>query len=343
MLVNIFLLVLILVRVVIGIRLFVTGRKNHLPNLIWLSSSMFLTAITLLFAPSEGNPLGNLPVSIWAFFGGTLVSLIPVIVFNQLTFYKDKKSPAKWIWIAFIASFAVALYGVILSESNYNQSAWLAAYIPGTVLIWAWHGWLAHQALNQVASQPSVEYWVKARYRLMTVYAVMLVISVLASFVRIVFAGGSSLTPLGSLTGLITLLGQIASLILMFLVWVMPESFRLWLNRNHQTQMEEQAYEQALAVLNILGTAMSDDTKLPKTLAIVAIRKTIGREINSEDSKKIEARVITLGYEDWYAFLNNPELHTFLKEVANVNPQDVLGKAKYILRENQSLFTLQAK
>ncbi len=343
MIVNIFLLVLVFVRLVIGARLFMVGRNNNLPNLIWLALSMLVTAIGLLFAPTEGNPLGNLPISIWVFLGASIVPLIPIIIFNQLTFYKDRKSPALWVWIVFIICFVFALYGAMISKSNYEQSPWITAYAPAVILIWAWHGRLAYQALKPIASQPAVEYWVKIRYRLITVYSIVLIIGVVVSFVRIVFAGGSALSVLGSVTGLITLLAQIASVALMFLAWVMPEGFRLWLNRSHQAFVDEQAYEQAFAILNILGTSMSDGTKLPKTLALVAIRKTIGNEISSEDSKKIENYAIRLGYDQWYTFLNDPYLYRFLREVANVNPQDVLGKAKQTLRENQSLFTLQAK
>lgn len=342
MLINVFLFLLILVRLVTGVRLFVTGRKNKLPNLIWLSAHMVITIIPLLFAPTEGNPLGNLPFSIWVFSVGTCISMIPIIVFNQLTFYKDRKSPAVWVWLVFVICWLGTFYGVTVSESNYNQSPWTAAYVPSTIVIWVWHGWLANQAFKQIESQPSVEHWVKMRYQLMTFYSIVLIIGVLGSFARIVFAGGSALPTLGILTGLVTLIAQITSVTLLFLVWVMPEAFRLWLNRRYQAFVEEQSYEQALAVLNILGTAMSD-SKLPRTLAIIAIRKTISAKINSEDSKQIEAYAVKLGYDDWFTFLNTPALTVFLREVANVNPQDVLTRAKYTLRENQSLFTLQAK
>lgn len=343
MLINILLFALGLIRLITGIRLFLVGRKNRLANLFWLAGSMVIGVITYLFAPSDGNPLAVLPFSIWIFSAANCLSMACIIVFNQLTFYKNRKSPAIWFWAIFIVSWALTFYGASISESNYNQSPLLACYIISTVLIWSWHGWLANQAGKQVASQPLVEYWVKVRYQLISSYSIMLIVAVLGSLARIIFAAGSAASPLGTLTGAVTLLSQIVSVILLFLVWVMPEWFRLWVNRRHAEFVEEQAYEYASTVLNILGTAMADGTKLPKTLALVAIRKTIAQEINSDNSKKIEAHVAKLQYEDWYAFLSNPNLANFLREIANVNPQETLTRAKYSLRDNQSLFTLQAK
>lgn len=343
MFINVFLSILIIIRLLTGFRLLVAGRKNNLPSLIWLSVSMFVTVIILLFAPVEGNPLANLPFSLWVFTIGSIVGQASLIIFNQLTFYKDRKSPAGWVWGIFVILSALALYGVTVSESNFKQSPWVAASSPCAVIIWAWHGLLAYQALTQIASEKTVQDWVKARYQLIVAYAVVLTVGAIASIIRNFFAEGALQSSLGSLMATISLITQIVSIALLFLVWAMPESFRLWLNRNYQARMDEHAYVQALAIMDIIGTSMSQGTKLPKTLALVGIRKTIGREINTEDSKKIEAHVIGLGYDDWSNFLNNPELHTFIKEIANANPNDVLSNARRTLIENQSLFTIQAK
>src|SRR6185369_12385769 len=98
------------------------------------------------------------------------------------------------------------LYGVFISESNYNQSPWVASYVFSQLLVWGWHAWSAYQALAGFANDRAVEDWVKSRYRLIINYSILLMIGVVASFIRTVFAGGSALTPLGALMGIITLL-----------------------------------------------------------------------------------------------------------------------------------------
>ena len=339
----IFLVLLILIRIVTGIRLLALARRNRLPNLVWLSASMFVTAGLLLFAPAPGNPLGNLPISLWIFTIGALAGEIFLVMFNQNTFYKDRKSPVAWIWIFLIACGMVSIYGVFVSESNNHQSVWVAAHIFVATLIWAWHGGLASQALARVKAENSVQDWVKTRYRLIVLYSIVLMIGSVASASRFLFINNETQPVLDAIISAIGLITQIASVTLMFLVWVMPEQFRLWLNRNQQKRVDERVYTHASAILDILGTGMSSGTNLPKTLALVSIRRMISRQINTEDSKKIESHVVKLGYDDWYSFLEQPELSVFLKEVANVNPNNVLKNAKNTLIENQSLFTIQAQ
>ena len=209
---------------------------------------------------------------------------------------------------------------------------------------WAWHGWSAYQARAGFTIEQKVEDWIKSRYRLIGLYAIILVIGQIGSFIRIVYAGGPTVTSLGNAMGLLTLITQITAVILQFLVWVMPEGFRQWLNRNQQLHTEERNREQALVILDILGSAMSEGTDLPKLVALFIIRKAIGHKIHSEDSNKIEAHAITLGYNQWLDLLENPELHILIENSpAALAPRQVIDKAKRALIERQSLFTMQAK
>lgn len=345
MVIIILLLTLIALRLIIGARLFVSARQNNLPNLNWLGAYFLLFSIGAIFAPIENSPLGNLPISLYILVGvGTLLTQPMIILFNQTTFYQGRKSPAAWFWAIFIITGLATLYGVFISESNFNQSLWVSAYVPTQLLIWGWHIWAAYQAFKGLEQETAVEDWIKSRYRLIIWYSALLVVGVGASLIRILFAGGSTANPLGGLMAIITLLMQIASVVVQFLAWVMPENFRQWLNRDQKKHSEERTHEQALAVLNILGTAMSDGTGVSKILALFSIRKAIGLQINSDEAKQVEARAVNMGFDEWMEMLNHPELYTAIKNTgANVNPHNVLGKAKQTLIEKQSLFTLKAK
>ncbi len=346
MAVNILLYLLILLRLLIGIRLIAVGKRNNLPNLYWLAGAFLVTVLGLLFAPTVGNPLGDLPFSLWLFIiGGAVGGQALLIVFNQTTFYQNKKSPVAWFWLIFAVTSVITIYGISISESNYSQSPWVAAYIvPTQFLVWGWHGWAASQARKNVMADSAVEDWVKSRYQLITVYSILIIIGVAGSLVRIVVAGGSAQSALGNLMGIITLLMQISSVTLQFLVWVMPEGFRRWLNRDQKKHSEDRIHEQAQAVLNILGTAMSDGTGVSKMLALFTIRKVIGMQINSEETAQVEARAVNMGFDEWMETLNHPELYMGIKNAgANINPYDVLDRVKQTLIEKQSLFTLKAK
>ncbi len=316
----IFLVLLILIRIVTGIRLLALARRNHLPNLVWLSTSMFVTAGLLLFAPAPGNPLGNLPISLWIFTIGALAGEVFLVMFNQNTFYKDRKSPVAWIWIFLIACGMVSIYGVFVSESNNHQSVWVVAHIFVAALIWAWHGRLASQALARVKAENSVQDWVKTRYRLIVLYSIVLMIGSVASASRFLFINNETQPVLDAIISAIGLITQIASVTLMFLVWGMPEQFRLWLNRNQQKRVDERVYTHASAILDILGTGMSSGTNLPKTLALVSIRRMISRQINTETQRKSNLMWLSLAMMIGIPFLNSPSCLFSSKKLPTSTP-----------------------
>lgn len=346
MIVNLLIFVLIFVRLLIGIRLVIFARENNLPNVYWLAAQFFMVAIGALFAPSVGNPLGDLSISLWVYYVGAayLATVVTIIAFNHTTFYRNRKSPIWW-YIGFCAVFTlITLYGVINSKSNYDQHPFLAFNSFGVILVWGWHGWSAFQSLSGLVNEGTVEDWVKSRYRMIVLYSIALGISAVSSFVRVSFAGGGNTTLLGDVTSLVTVTAHIVAAVLQFLVWVMPKGFRKWLNRNYEARVEGQAHDRADFILDILGTAMSDGTGMSKMMAMYSLRKTIGDEIHATGSTAIALHAVNMGYKEWLAILNHPELYIFVKTyVTATTPLCVIDKARQALAEKQSLFTLQSR
>lgn len=345
MIVNILLVIMIVLRIIIATQMIGTAWRNRLHNLYWLALSFLAVGIGAAFGPSEGNPLGNLPVSKWLFTGSAVILASAFALgFNHNTFYKNRKSPLAWYMGLFVICAFIGIFGLWNSESSYALNPLVAFALIPVILIWAWHAWAAYQALGEISQDQEVEDWIKSRYRLMITYGIFLSIGGMASFVRTYFAGGSSLTPLGSATATITLVAQISAVILQFLTWVIPESFRRWLNRNHQARVDKQTRQEALVILDLIGSALSTNTGIPSMAALYSLRKIIGRQIKTEDAQKIEQRTIKMGYEDWMSVLNNPDLHMLIREYSvNANTNMAIEQAKQILIEKQSLFTMQAK
>jgi len=233
---------MILLRIIIGVRLVIVARRNNLPNLYWLAAMFFTVAIGVLFAPTEGNPLGDLPISLWMFIGmANAITMFLIIPFNQATFYRDRKSP-QWWYVGLCTILAIlTVYGLIRSESNYNQNPWAALASLGIMITVIWHGWAAYRALAAVAKERAVEDWIKARYRLIVLYSALVVILTAAGMVRTVFAGGATETPLGNAMALLELIVNITLVSVQFLAWVMPEGYRRWLNRNYQSPVQDEA------------------------------------------------------------------------------------------------------
>jgi len=343
--VNLLLFVLIVLRLVIGVRLLTVARQNALPNLNWLAAHFLVQAFGLAFAPTQGNPLGEFAFSLFMFIAvGTMTAIGLMIVFNHITFYQGKASPAVWIAVFSGVCWLATLYGVAISPSGYEQSAWVAAYIPTQFLILGWHGWLAYQAWQTVKQSNLTEDWVIARYQLIVTYVIAILIGAASSLVRILFAGGSAVTPLGQTTALIALVSQILTVVLQFLVWVMPEAFRRWLNRNQEAHTKERASLAALATLEIIGQAMTRDTRLVQIICGSAARDSIGKWLGTDDSTTIDRRISTMGYQDWEQLLNRKDFYNAikLKSDPQADVEQGIENARQALIAHQSLFTMKA-
>jgi hypothetical protein len=240
MLINFLLILMLVLRLWTAAVLFLTGRQNKLTNLFWLAASFVLFAIGASFAPTAGNPLGHLMVSLWLFIMLGILAAFATIQFVSETFYRNQKAATSWIWGVAAAMSAVALYGAWLSTSNTHQHP-LAAALPALLcVIFGWQGWTGYQAWAGVAREKAVEDWVKGRYLLVVCYSIFQFVGCLSSTARIFLAGGNAATALGGLMAIITLLTNIGLVAFAYLAWAAPQGFYQWLNRNYRpVEMKE--------------------------------------------------------------------------------------------------------
>jgi hypothetical protein len=343
-LILIFLVATLVIRFLIGARLFVSSRQNNLPNLQWLALYFFVNAFNILFAPHPYNPLGNQSFSLAMFVLPVLVTQILLILFNRDTFYKDKQSPAIWFWVIFAITSIGTIYGVAISPSSSEQSPWVATYVISQLLIWLWHAQVAYQAWSGIARERTVEDWVKSRYLLIAAYPLVFVIGSLASAIRIVFTGGAGTDTLGITAAAVTLFAQFISVVMQYLAWVLPETFRLWLNRDYHTRLKEHSEHQSRAILQMIGASISRDAKVNQISSLMAVRHVIGKMINAESAEVIEKHISKMGYQEWLSVLQNPELAKHLALVSAAKNMDVIVEnATRTLVEKQSLFTIESK
>lgn len=109
---------------------------------------------------------------------------------------------------------------------------------------WIWHTQIAYQACRAIASDDVVEDWVKVRYQLMIVYCVV-------GFVVAAPVSIGLLWPEIVSIRVLVVVGILTGLICQFLVWVLPEGFRRWINRNYHLPAQDEA-ELALSEEEIL-------------------------------------------------------------------------------------------
>jgi hypothetical protein len=342
MIVNILLLILIILRLVIGIRLVILARQNKLPNIYWLAVLFLTHGVGLLFTPAPGNPLINFPFSLWIF---TLVSQfapqIYVIDFNHTTFYQGRKSPLLWFVGAYVVFVLIGLYILINLKSGGDPTPLLALTNIMATVVWSWHARSAALVLTGLSTEKAVEPWIKARYRLIIAYSIAMAISAGGSLLRTFLAGADATSLVGNIMAIISLIAQIVAVSLQFLTWVMPENFRMWLNREQRAQETSQQ----LGMISILGAAMMTNTDLKDLACLYAIRTTIGKRIGTEDSAVIRGYIDTMSYTEWNAILQHAELRRILVNSGADNTIAVkaIENAQNALVEKQSLLTFGAR
>lgn len=323
------LVIVSLLRLAVAIPLLLTARRNHLTNLYWLSAEFFALVIAVPFsaAGTMSQP--------WIFWTFISLSEIALILFIHTTFHQGRASPMPVMLGLALIGLIGGLYGN--ATNNFIFSAW--SVYPIAILIWGWHIIVAYRDYQKIASERAAEDWVKARYQLMITYAILDCFSAI---------GGTLITTewmVASLGALVVVGINFASVIIQILVWVMPERFRRWLNRHQPARTAERVDTEAATILNMLSTAMSDDTRLTFMLCGFALRAIIGKQIGTEDSHAINQYVLTMNYQDWALLLERPDLRQYLQSrvssAANLN--QAFENAHQALIEKQSLFTLMAK
>lgn len=316
-------------RLVVAVPLLLTARRNRLNNLYWLSAQFFCLVIAVPFA--ETGTIGNN----WIFWTFISLSEIALILFIHTTFYQGRSSPMPLFIFLAIVGLIGGLYGN--ATDNFTLSAWFV--YPNAILIWVWHTIVAYQGFQNVRTERDTEDWVKSRYRLMITYSILDILSAL----------GGTLATTGlfatSFSTIIVVLLNFSSVIVQILVWVMPESFRRWLNRNQKANLETRTDAEALAILRTLGAAMSNNSGLTQMVCGFAIRTVVGKRIGSEDSRAIHDHINQMGYQEWVVLLERSDFQSILtsRSGPSANVKGAIASAKQVLVDRQSVFTLMAK
>jgi hypothetical protein len=326
----ILLIVLTISRLWIALQLFFTARKSHLSNLYWLAG-LFALAVYSLFTPISNSPLSNYTLFHLGFIAGHFC----LAMFIHATFYQDRKSPIYIVGGLLVMAFIVDIYALSVNDIN------LAGFMTTVGLVnWVWHFFVARSAYMKIAHDQSVENWVKSRYQLMLAYVVMMflvTVQVVASTSPFASSIPGIILPIG-------LLVIIASIILQFLVWAMPEPFRLWLNRRQQARPAHEE-QHPRSVLDVFGEAMTTETGLNSIACFYAIRSAVGRKIGTEDSETIRNHINTMTYNDWESILQNAELRRVLINggADKIVADKAIENAQQTLVEKQSLLTLSTR
>lgn len=197
----------------------VVRRRPDMSNLRWLAISFWANAVTNIF-------LTTFLASPVIFAAGVLVVQPSLVMFIHETFYRDRRSP--YLVFLFLA-IVVSVANLVMKAMGINADLATTLSAIQTAVVWLWHAMVAYRAYTSLAKQRFVADWVKARYRMMVTYAALAVV-VQFAVLRLYLPG-----PGASIISIVAFLCAVTSVVFQFLVWVMPESFRRWLDRNYRS------------------------------------------------------------------------------------------------------------
>jgi uncharacterized membrane protein (DUF485 family) len=221
--------ILVIARFIIAIQLTRVGRRQKLPNLLWLAGFFYITGIGDVFFTL--SPVTNI---IWPFSLAVGLGEVMLVMFIQRTFYQDRKSP-------YLVFMVIAL-AILIADVFF--SFFLPYYSPFN---WLWLIWVGSQAYKKIAADPAVEDWVKARYKLIIAYSLAALIAPLYTILTLLAFPIPSMVawlfaPAGMLVAQVGILVFVTiGIVLEYLAWVMPDSYRHFLNRNYQPLVQDAA------------------------------------------------------------------------------------------------------
>ncbi len=232
------------IRICIGVQLIRFAYQRKLQNLIWLG--LYFIIIVVMDITSTSALITNEVFRSMAMIS-LAVAYIPLAIFIWQTFYKGKPVVPSII-TSIVGSLALSGVTFSLLAISGDPNVRITSYIFSglvPVVVWFWHGWAAFNAYTEMRKDRTIEDWVKWRYQSMIVYSLFGLLGCMLGMMA------STPRMMAISTILLTANGVIV-IVLQVLVWMMPDRFRRYINRNYKApEISISASEEA--VLRMAG------------------------------------------------------------------------------------------
>jgi hypothetical protein len=221
----------ILLRFLVAVQVFRLAQTKKMNNFYWLAGHFFFMTLTdatiLLFNGLNFGSVFNNPTLATALGfitrkGFYSLGDICLVFFVAQTFYQNRKSPFA-LFLGLSIAWGVGILGLYFLPKP-------PVLIPSDFVTFLWMAVVSYQAYALVARDRNVEDWIKARYLLIIVGSVLMCSGSADNIFKLLTTG-----KFGALS-LTANIGLISGVVLTFLAWVMPEAFRVFLNRNYKPQ-----------------------------------------------------------------------------------------------------------
>ena len=187
------------------------------------------------------------------------IGFILAVIFTNLTFHKNHKSPAKLILILVIvlAIIQLILHGMMAIERTPLIYFLKVSFdLPYNLLVFNWMAWSSYSAYKIIKDQ-DIEPWIKVRYRLISTLSFIMSFHGIPEFFQpydILWGTPSNLISV-AVFGTTAVLAVIFSVGFLF-AWIMPDRLKKYLNRNYQTVKDSELTEEEL--MNLIRKQLAE-------------------------------------------------------------------------------------
>ncbi len=239
---------------IVGIFLLIKGIQRKMVDLLCLGIGF--TVIPIGFV---GNFILNIESGYLFQEIFITIGFILAVIFTNLTFHKNRKSPAKLILIVVIVLAIIQLifHGMMAIERNPLIYYLKVSFdLPYNFLVFNWMAWSFYSAYKIVKSQ-DIEPWIKVRYRLISILSFIMSFHGIPEFFQpydILWGSPSNIISV-LVFGTTAVLAVIFS-VGFFFAWIMPNWLKKYLNRNYQTVKDSEYTEEEL--MNLIRKQLAE-------------------------------------------------------------------------------------
>jgi hypothetical protein len=230
-----------------GIFFLVKGKQNNMKNLMVLGIGFI--AIPVGFV---GRFVFNLTPIFQEYF--VFIGFVSLVIFTNLTFYKNRMKKANLILVIVIILGIVQLilfhmFYEIEINRDFEYYLRVSLDLPYNLLVFNWLAYSCYSAYKRLIDQ-DIEPWIKFRYKLIAIFSFILsFINVPEFFQPENVRWGTPSDPISLIIFGITAIMAIIYAIGFSLSWFMPKWLRNYYNKGYKRELEKEYTEDELMSL----------------------------------------------------------------------------------------------
>jgi len=337
-------LIILIGTLLVGLIVLINGLSRRMDNLVILGLLYLLTSTAKIIQVAFRLKWAEI-----AFFQ-TAVPLL-ILEFTRQTFYRKREDKKLKIYlfygITFVTYVISAYFAFLFTQSDFNERNLYnvaATFDILTVILPNIFTIIAAREAIQMLDPIIVEKYIISRLRIWIILSFIFSLAYGSWIFELIFPGEATYAYLNSISTIIGMFYMLGS----YLLWVLPNWFKLYLNKGSQvrqpssaeTSTEEELQEELEVtpkfkgeMLNILGSYLAESIQSSELAARGHLRFAARSAYPNET-------VMNFNYSKWYTVLDHYLIDQLRKLNLDVDYNSISQNMQQQLKRSQSVITM---